>query len=39
MRTLNRLFERRRRYADISASIQEHIQERTEELMDAESPG
>ncbi len=34
MRTLNRLFERRRRYADISASIQEHIQERTEELMD-----
>ena len=34
MQVLSRLFDRRRRYADISVSIQEHIRERAEELMD-----
>jgi predicted permease len=33
MRLLAQLFSRRRRYEDISVSIQEHIEERTEELM------
>jgi len=34
MRFLNRLFNRRRRYDDLSVSIEEHIDERTEELME-----
>src|SRR5271170_5543826 len=34
MQGLKRLFDRRRRYDDLSVSIQEHIEERTEELMD-----
>ncbi|MGA9668869.1 MAG: ABC transporter permease [Terracidiphilus sp.] len=34
MQLLDRLFNRRRRYDDLSASIQEHIAERTEELME-----
>ena len=34
MRFLNRLFNRGRRYDDLSVSIQEHIDERTEELME-----
>jgi predicted permease len=34
MQGLSKLFSRRRRYDDISVSIQEHIEERTEELMD-----
>jgi len=34
MQIFSKLFSRRRRYDDISASIQEHIQERTEELME-----
>jgi predicted permease len=34
MLDLNRLFNRRRRYEDVSVSIQEHIQERAEELME-----
>ncbi len=33
MQGLRKLFSRRRRYDDISVSIQEHIEERTEELM------
>ena len=33
MRWFALLFSRRRRYEDISVSIQEHIEERTEELM------
>jgi predicted permease len=35
MQSLSRLFSRGRRYDDISVSIQEHIEERTEELMEA----
>ena len=38
MRTLNRLFGRSRRYDDLSVSIQEHIDERTEELMEEGMP-
>ncbi|MGB0124621.1 MAG: ABC transporter permease, partial [Silvibacterium sp.] len=38
MRTLNRLFGRSRRYDDLSVSIQEHIDERTEELMEDGMP-
>jgi predicted permease len=34
MQGLSKLFSRRRRYDDISVSIQEHIEERTDELMD-----
>ena len=34
MQILSRLFSRRRRYDDIAVSIQEHIAERTEELME-----
>ena len=34
MRFLNRLFNRGRRYDDLSVSIEEHICERTEELME-----
>jgi len=34
MQILSNLFSRRRRYDDISVSIQEHINERTEELME-----
>ena len=34
MQILNRLFNRGRRYDDLSVSIQEHIDERTEELME-----
>ena len=33
MRWFTQFFSRRRRYEDISISIQEHIEERTEELM------
>jgi PadR family transcriptional regulator PadR len=33
MKVLSRLLSRRRRYDDLSVSIQEHIQERTEELI------
>src|SRR5580658_8346089 len=33
MRFHKQLFSRRRRYDDLSASIQEHIEERTEELI------
>jgi len=33
MRWLAEFFSRRRRYQDISISIQEHLAERTEELM------
>ena len=33
MRWLSQLFSRNRRYDDVSASIREHIQERTEELI------
>ena len=33
MRGFNQLFSRRRRYDDISVSIQEHIEERTDELV------
>ena len=35
MRWLRQLFFRRRRYDDISVSIQEHIEERVDELMEA----
>src|SRR6202789_1001276 len=35
---LNWLFGRHRRYEDLSISIQEHIEERTEELIDAGMP-
>jgi predicted permease len=38
MQGLNRLFDRRRRYDDLSVSIQEHIEERTEELIDEGMP-
>jgi predicted permease len=38
MRVLNRLFGRGRRYDDLSVSIQEHIEERTEELMEEGLP-
>jgi predicted permease len=38
MQGLKRLFGRRRRYDDLSVSIQEHIQERTEELIDEGMP-
>jgi len=34
MQVLSRLFDRRRRFDDISVSIQEHIRERAEELID-----
>ena len=34
MQILSRLFNRGRRYDDLSVSIQEHIDLRTEELMD-----
>jgi predicted permease len=34
MRWLSQLFSRARRYDDVSASIREHIEERTEELVD-----
>ena len=37
MRVLNRFFGRRR-YDDLSASIQEHIEERTEELIEEGMP-
>jgi hypothetical protein len=33
MRLLSRIFSRRRRYDDISVSIEEHIEERIDELM------
>jgi predicted permease len=35
MPSFNRLFARRRRYDDLSVSIQEHLRERTEELIEA----
>jgi predicted permease len=38
MQGLKRLFGRRRRYDDLSISIQEHIQERTEELIEEGVP-
>jgi predicted permease len=38
MKGLNRLFGHRRRYDDLSVSIQEHIEERTEELVDEGMP-
>jgi predicted permease len=38
MQILKRLFDRRRRYDDLSASIQEHIEERTEELVEEGMP-
>ena len=38
MRILNRIFGRRRRYDDLSVSIDEHIDFRTEELMDDGMP-
>jgi predicted permease len=38
MRWLVSLFSRRRRYDDLSASIREHIEERTEELMEGGMP-
>jgi len=38
MRALNQLFGRHRRYDDLSVSIQEHIDERTEELIDEGLP-
>jgi predicted permease len=38
MPELPRLFSRKRRYDDISVSIQEHIDERIDELMDAGMP-
>ncbi len=38
MPLLSRLFARRRRYDDVAVSIQEHIAERTEELMDDGMP-
>jgi len=34
MQILNRLFNRHRRYDDLSVSIQEHLDERVEELME-----
>ena len=38
MQVLSLLFGRRRRYDDLSASIQEHIAERTEELIEEGMP-
>src|SRR5258707_1287452 len=38
MRWLSQLFSRSRRYDDLSASIREHIEERTEELIDEGIP-
>ena len=38
MRWLSQLFSRNRRYDDVSASIQEHIEERTEELIEEGMP-
>jgi predicted permease len=38
MRWLSQLFSRKRRYDDLSASIREHIEERTEELIDGGMP-
>ena len=38
MQSLNRLFGRRRRYNDLSVSIQEHIEERTDELVEEGMP-
>jgi predicted permease len=38
MRWLSQLFTRNRRYDDVSASIQEHIEERTEELIEEGVP-
>jgi predicted permease len=38
MRWLSQFFSRNRRYDDLSASIREHIQERTEELIDEGMP-
>ena len=38
MQWLSQLFSRNRRYNDLSASIQEHIDERTEELMEEGMP-
>jgi predicted permease len=38
MQPFNRLFGRRRRYDDLSVSIQEHIEERAEELMEDGMP-
>jgi len=38
MRWLKQLFTRRRRYDDLSVSIQEHIDERTEELIEQGMP-
>ena len=34
MQWLRRLFSRHRRYDDLAVSIQEHLDERTEELME-----
>ena len=38
MRWLSQLFSRNRRYDDLSASIREHIKERTEELIEDGMP-
>ena len=38
MQGLNRFFDRRRRYDDLSVSIQEHIEERTDELVEEGMP-
>jgi predicted permease len=38
MRWLKQLFSRRRRYDDLSASIEEHLEEKIEELMEAGMP-
>jgi predicted permease len=38
MSVFNRLFSRRRRFDDLSASIQEHLEERTDELMEEGIP-
>jgi len=38
MSWLSKLFPRRRRYNDLTVSIQEHIAERTEELTDGGMP-
>ena len=38
MKWLSQLFSRRRRYDDVSVSIQEHISERTDELVDEGMP-
>jgi predicted permease len=38
MRWLSQLFSRNRRYDDVSASIREHIEERTEELIEEGMP-